>query len=620
MGDFLLDLRPPSERRMAEAADGLRFYEDMRVSLIEMPEFSLLLTSADDPRLWGHFQSADGNFLVALCGRVAFDEKDWTRAQRTPGEGGLACKGIFNLYQDGGPGALRGLNGNFVVFLLDRAAGTAQFVTDRCGTMIAYGNGAINQTRVLGSHPDVLAAVTDETRNWDFISLAQFVMTGCLTFPYTYYENIRGLDTGTVFSFAMTDGVLSFQSKMRCPGVDFLGDAQPTADDLATELAQAFQNAVKRRTLPVLGKTGIALSGGLDSRLILSAARTRQDICAFHLHEEQNLEFQTAKALAAACGVKFQPFQRDSDYYGRTAELGVRISGGTGCIASNHFLGVRGQLTQAGIQNLLTGCYCDYLFKGLALNTAERRFTRREELGVFDFAFYRPCNWLNSPYRDGVQDRLRELFPETGKLKMMAGDWSAVERKRSFPLAYEGDLAQRVIPQRVMPWYPPIVDNDVIDVYRKIPSHLKLNGAVFKHAALMACDQKVRQIPDSNTGAPLDVSLLRYIFHRYASALRNRVHDKLLPGMATRGSWPNWQYYLHHSHVIASLWMRNRETIRDFFLQITGHDPYATPILEYNGDKVELFLRLLTLKLWLEQKTRAGVYHSVETGLSALPV
>jgi hypothetical protein len=163
------------------------------------------------------------------------------------------------------------------------------------------------------------------------------------------------------------------------------------------------------------------------------------------------------------------------------------------------------------------------------------------------------------------------------------------------------------------------VDNEVLAVYRKIPSRHKLNGAVFKQAVLMACDQNVRRIPDSNTGAPLDAGPLRYAVHRYASALRNRIHDKLRPKMATRGSWPNWEYYLPRSRVIASLWMRNHQAARDFFLQVGGQDPYETPIQEYRGRKVELFLRMLTLKLWLDQRTRADVRHPVEVEAPAQP-
>ncbi len=610
MGDFLLDFRPLPERRMKAAAAVLKFCNDLHLTLIEQPEFSLLLTTADEPRLWGHFQSEDGEILAAVCGRLAFDEPVWMSAQQTAGRGGLVGKAIYNLYREGGADALRHLNGNFVVFLLDRRRRDFLMATDRCGMMVVYGGTPLESTPVFSSHPDALASVTDQDRKWDWTSLAEFLMTGRLTFPWTYYSNIRGLEPGTLYRFTLKGDALEFQSQVRYAGLDYHGSEPADEEELAAELALAFQKAVRRRTLPLLGNSCVALSGGLDSRLILSATAGSGSVHALTLYDEMNPEFRTAAALAKAGGVGLTSIQRDFDYYGRTMEAGVNISGGVGCIASNHFLGIRDWINQTGTQNLLTGCYCDYLFKGLALNTAERKFSRRETLADFRFEFYRPLYWLNSPQRDAVHARLRDTFPEAGRPKLSAEDWSRVERKRSFPLAYEADLTQRVIPQRVMPWYPPIVDNDVMEVYRKIPSQLKLNAAIFKKAVWRVCSPALRRIPDSNTGAPLNTGPLRYAIHRYASALQNRIHHRLLPRMATRGSWPNWEYYLPRSPMIARLWTRNQSAAKDFLTPLVGRDPYAKPLSEYRGRDAELFLRLLTLKLWAEQRDQTYARHS----------
>ena len=80
-------------------------------------------------------------------------------------------------------------------------------------------------------------------------------------------------------------------------------------------------------------------------------------------------------------------------------------------------------------------------------------------------------------------------------------------------------------------------------------------------------------------------------------------------GRTTEGSWPNWDYYIAQSRKIEALWMRNNEKYRDLFKQILGEDPYEKPINEFNKSesRFSLFLRLLTLKLWFEQRDTA--YH-----------
>ncbi len=602
MGDFLLDFRPPSERRMAEAASFLKFFDDMNVAVIEKNGFGLLLTSSDEPGLWGPFESADGNCLVALCGRVALEQRDWEAARDHAGKGGSVCRAIANRYRAGGTENLEGLNGNYVALIHDSAASKIHIVTDRCGMLLAYEGLASGTPLAIGSHPDALARALGEDQNLDVTSLAEFLTTGRLTFPFTYYRNIRGMGSGCIYTFALQHGAAVYESKRQYFGFDFKTDRDGNDVELPEQLALAFGNAVRRRTAPWLGPTAIGLSGGLDSRVILSTTMDKSRIQAFTLFDEENLEFKTAKGLAEACNVTLVPIRRDFEYYGNSADLGVRISGGTGCIASNHFLGIRGHLLRSGIKNLLTGCYCDYLLKGLALNTVERKIVRRDQLVNFNFEFYRPCFWSKTAHRAPVEARSRDLFPECSKGHLSPEDWLEVERKRTFPLAYEGDLAQRVIPQRVMPWFVPIADNEIIDVYLKIPSRQKLNGSLFKKMVSILCDERVLQVPDSNTGAPVNASWAQYSVHRYFSALSNRIHDKVFPRLATRGSWPNWAFYLRRSSVIQSLWTRPNGMARDVLGDLLGASPFQKPISEYQGREVEFFLRLLTLKLWLDQR------------------
>jgi hypothetical protein len=153
-----------------------------------------------------------------------------------------------------------------------------------------------------------------------------------------------------------------------------------------------------------------------------------------------------------------------------------------------------------------------------------------------------------------------------------------------------------------MPWFLPIADNEIIDVYLRIPSRDKLNASLFKKMVSILCDERVLRVPDSNTGAPVNASEARYSFHRYFSALSNRIHDKVFPGLATRGSWPNWTFYLRHSGVIQSLWRRKNGIAQDVFGDILGVDLFKKPVSEYHGREVEFFFRLLTQKLWLDQR------------------
>lgn len=606
MSDFLLDFRGNDARREAarKACALLRFCAETRTEVLERSAFTLVLARVDDPALWGPCASVvDGReTLVALGGRVALEEHEWEAARREPGAGGLACKVMLKRYREGGIDALRSLNGNFLALVYDERAATFHLVTDRCGMYLAYGQHRTEAPLVYSSHPDVLASILGEDQHLDLTSLAEFLTTGRLTFPYTYYRNLEAVQPGCIYTFSLATGVAEYDGKRPYFRFDCQVKSDADESDLAEQLARAFTSAVWRRTLPIFGTTGIGLSGGLDSRAILAVARKQPQVRAFTLFDGENAETRTATSLAHACGVELIPIRRDFDYYANSAELGVRISGGTGNIASNHFLGIQPRLSQFGIQNLVTGCYCDYLLKGLALNTAERMLTRQERLGEFDVAFYRPHFPLATAVRQDVDARLHARFPEAGKPRLSEEDWFNIQCKRAFPLAYEGDLTQRVIPQRVLPWFLPIVDNDILETFLRIPVHLKLNASLFSQMVLILSDRELRRIPDSNTGAQVATSGLVYSFHRYLSALRNQVKGKLLPGMATRGSWPNWDYYIRRSRVLQMLWQRENEYARELFLRLLGHDPFGDPFPLYSDKPAEFSMRLFTLKLWLDQR------------------
>src|SRR5690606_23944940 len=100
MGDYLLDFRKPARSR-ARAQDFLLFYPDMEVDSVCTDQFDLTLTRIGPADLWAPYASPDGT-IVALAGRVALDPAEWQNACSLPGEGGLACKAIYNRFSTAG--------------------------------------------------------------------------------------------------------------------------------------------------------------------------------------------------------------------------------------------------------------------------------------------------------------------------------------------------------------------------------------------------------------------------------------------------------------------------------------------------------------------------------------
>jgi asparagine synthase (glutamine-hydrolysing) len=596
MGDFLLDFRPREKRACEQAGAFLKFFPDMFVENFDYPEFGLVVTSSDDRWIWAPFISTDGSLLVVLSGRVSLEQRDWNAAEKVEGAGGLACKFIADAYRKKGIAGVQALSGNFAILIFDRAARQFFIVTDRWGLFPTF-RFASGAALAYGSHADALADAVGERGNWDETSFAEFVLTCRLMAPNTYYARIKAVPVASSITISLQRGV--GEQVRQYFDIAHRPWSENKVEDLAEEFGVAFKKAVTNRTLPFLGRSAVALSGGLDSRTVLCAAANRQDLITFTCYDEKNREFRIAREIAQVTGAKFIPLKRPFDYYGENAALGVKISGALGCIASNHFLGFRGQLNELGIDNLLTGCYCDYVFKGLAINKAYTRWTERESVGGFKFNYYGPRYPSDTPLAQKLAERLEQTFPADLRKYDSEQRVMQIERTRMFPLSYEEDLAERTIPQRVMGWYPPIGENDLMEVHLKMSCAMRLNRALFVRMVKRVCGPKVCAIADANTGAPVDASLLRETF----SSSWCRVEDlvrRLSGSKTTGGSWPNWKVYANQSPTIRELWSRPNAMADDLFVKVIGKDRYKKEIGAY--EDVYQFLQLFTLKVWLDQR------------------
>jgi hypothetical protein len=298
--------------------------------------------------------------------------------------------------------------------------------------------------------------------------------------------------------------------------------------------------------------------------------------------------------------VELIPFKRDFDHYAHTAALGVKIYGGMGNILNNHFLGFRSALKELGVGNLLTGFYCDYLFKGLGLDRKSHRLTRLDQLGSFNQNWYRPCYWYDTHFTGKVKERLEKLFPQALRSDRSPEGMLEREKRRLFPLCYEPDHAETTVPQRVLPWDLPTVDVDLLKVYMCMPPAWKLNSSAYSKAVEVVCGRDIADIPNANTGARVGAQGFELVLHSYITGFRNRFDRRFRRGIAARGSWPNWEYYLHHSPAIRDLWLPPDEKSTELFREILGYNPLQRSPGSFPGDNgVEQFSRLLTLKLWL---------------------
>lgn len=602
MTDFLLAFGRKYDIRNDSLTSFMQYFSDIEVQTFKHDNYCIILSRPDDWSMWGPFISEENKIRVYLAGRIALEEREWENASNIGGDGGTACKAIFEMYRRGGISLLKKLNGNFVALICDENTRRFYLITDRCGMFPCYSFGLNENDFIISSHPDLLAKALNVSCEWDMTSLAEFLATGKVSFPHTYYKDIKALDYGSIHIIDLQSSDATYNSKIKYFDFDFQIDHQLTEWELAEELASSFRKAINRRTLSRFGKTGISLSAGLDSRSFLCAANSNQNIVSFCFFDEENLEYQIAQKIADTAGVTLYKLKRQFDHYGNHAEHGTVISGGMGDFGNNHYLGFRSDFKKLGIENIIAGFYCDYLFKSLLLNKKRELLSRREIYSAYQYDNYMRTYWFGTSYSDRVRERIDSLFPDHIKKDESELGRLIIEQRRLFPLYSEPDNEETLVPQRVLGWYLPIVDNDIIDTYLRIPPRYKLNVSMYSKMVQLLCGKAIADITNNNTGAKVNASVASLIIHSYVKSFQTRLRRRK-KAIATEESWPNWEYYIHHSKKIESLWTSNNEAAMEIFKLITGADPYRKKIQQYvAGEDLKLFLRLLTLKLWMDRQ------------------
>ncbi len=569
-------------------------------SLDWSPWHGVMIRIEADKR-WEPVSDAGSGVSVAVVGRLAWDATLWQEAASLHGQRGCAAHLLLDRWKRGLSNFLPLLNGIALVLVYEAREQTLHLFTDRLGVFPVYISGGGNP--VVCSHSDVLAdwrLAQGQPLTLDIDTFAQGVGTAYGTPPYTFYQEIRSLDAAAHYIFSSRGcDVHTKVSEYWTPRAEPYSNSDVSY--WVDRTAEAIDQSIKRRTHAEAGRVGVFLSGGADSRTMVYAAETPSALTTMTFADSNNRESEVARRIARLSGTNHHLMLRDFEHYGQTAREGVRISGGFWCIKDNHFHGLFPEIDALSLDSVMTGDYADLLLKGLSLDHAElhigRHFLGIHRQTPFAYQFYQPHFGLSPQWQSRVGERLEAHFSFD-----IRRNPHLVEDRRVRPLWRESDSMADIWLLRMVPWDPPFTDNAIIDVFDQMPSQLKLNNRVFGRAVNRLANEQQRRIPDNNHGCSVEASVATIMMRSLMRRLWRRLSGKKpkTESLVTSGSWPNFAYYIAHSPVISELWNDPSPLTRECFTEILGEDPWLKPIASFGGEREQLFLRLLTYKLWFD--------------------
>ena len=223
---------------------------------------------------------------------------------------------LAHLYEEEGEKFLEKLNGLFSGLLIDRRQRKVFLFNDRYGMERIYWH-ETGDAFYFASEAKALLRVLPELREFDREGVAQFLGVGCALAGRTLFRDIQLLPGGARWSFE-NGGVRRDHY--------FSPATWEVLPKLSAADHEASFHATFKRILPryfeSCSKIGLALTGGLDTRMIMACHahdRNRETSYTFTGPSGRTLDDRIAARVAAACGLDHQLLRLNSDFFGSFA-------------------------------------------------------------------------------------------------------------------------------------------------------------------------------------------------------------------------------------------------------------------------------------------------------------
>jgi asparagine synthetase B (glutamine-hydrolysing) len=404
------------------------------------------------------------------------------------------------LYAREGMSFVQRLNGQFNLVSWRGSERELTIATDRYGYRPLFA-ARVGSRLLFATEIKAIIAALERAPSIDAIGLLEPMLQGYATGNRTWLEPIQVIDPGTLLKVKAA-GI----SQRRYFRLRFHHGSAPTsaavyAQAMATKLARAVE-----RMTPVNERTGVLLSGGLDSRSVLLAAR-RPLAAAFTFGDGHSRDVQYATALARRAHVPHLHLAYDCGYLGRVLSPVVWRTEGllpfaTVTFTSLHFhsrLGAHADALLYGhCGDVLTGAHLrpDVLIERSRPRMIDRLLHRQRPdqetvRRVLAPDFFR----RHAPH---LLDATRATFADIdhGELADVADVWDMENRQR------RGTFHSPAVDRYRFQVRAPFLDNDLVDHLLHAPLRWRFEQVAYKQM-IVGSFPHAADVPWAYTGQPI---------------------------------------------------------------------------------------------------------------------
>ncbi|MHC4083582.1 MAG: asparagine synthase-related protein [Planctomycetota bacterium] len=440
------------------------------------------------------------------------------------------------------------LNGTFAIVVANSVGLT--IVTDPLSFIPVYmGKNKRGDIVSFGTHPDLVAVVSDQATCIDVISVGEFLNMGHTIFPHTMHRNVEELKPGSVH-------LVTFEEDRKVQVRDFCYWFPPreapagfSVTELAQELAQSVISAVQDRCCS--GKVAVSLSGGLDSRLIMAAVPKEVECIGLTFGNTLNREMKTAQKVAKAYNREWFPLFRDEHFLERSLANMTRLSGCESEWIHAHAGEFEEKIREIGVDTLFDGNGIDEFLKGYHVKdivpVKRLRGILPNSYQKINFDYVNNIStFCKSNIREDAIEFMRERRSVFYNNNLDRNRTSMAELLATYPHSQDYFCIEE---RRLLPIRTCGADRRILDFGFKCPATLKLDNQIL----FMACREiyaKGCRIPSANDGVRPCSGHLSRLAQRGIRKLQDgtiNLLEKFGKESKVQYSWHDYQEYWDNS-------------------------------------------------------------------------
>jgi asparagine synthetase B (glutamine-hydrolysing) len=467
------------------------------------------------------------------------------------------------------------LSGPFVFGVIDKKKEKLQIVSDIISFIPVFKNEANNKL-ALSTHPDILAQITNKNDEKDKTSIADFILNGIVTFPYTFYKSIRQINPASIYTFNLLNYKIDSDNEYYWQSTD---EVQRTnIEETANELRNDLKTYIK---LVTQGMDEVAsfISGGEDSRAVLAMMPDDLKKDTYIFLDEMNREGEYAQKAASAFNANFNLVKRSKFHYIDILENASNLVGSGAEYVHGHSFNIYKKVNLDEYPAVFGGFFSDTFLKGL--NIKKKKYTGKlpfvPEIRDSEFNEInknKSSDIINESIVKKITQRRKEHYSRIKEIRSTSiNEWFNL-----WPITMATETPNIHFNRRLFKSYEPFLSNEVVKISASIPYKWKMNRLLF-HKIVKPSFRKCKDLKHASGWHPYYGWQINSCL-KFKNIMENKIKRKLNLKDKNHGPWGDWNLIMKSEN-----WKDKKE---EFFKTISLLDDVFNNDLEniFNSSKL----------------------------------